>query len=122
MSLSKLQEKIWDGRLPLEIRLAASECRTYDRSDAYLVGNFPSHHLCAARHGSFSLDFFFNACPHNQRHLKDCHGHSTKAADLSEHAVALPDYLRMPHSIRRTERQKWMIQATDLMSVADLIP
>jgi autophagy-related protein 5 len=39
MSLSKLQEKIWDGRLPLEIRLAAAECRTYDRSDPYLVGH-----------------------------------------------------------------------------------
>jgi hypothetical protein len=38
MSLSKLQEKVWDGRLPLEIRLAAAECRTYDRSDPYLVG------------------------------------------------------------------------------------
>jgi autophagy-related protein 5 len=39
MSLSKLQEKIWDGRLPLEIRLAVAECRTYDRSDPYLVGH-----------------------------------------------------------------------------------
>jgi len=39
MSLLKLQEKIWDGRLPLEIRLAVAECRTYDRSDPYLVGS-----------------------------------------------------------------------------------
>jgi autophagy-related protein 5 len=37
MSLSKLQEKIWHGRLPLEIRLAPSECRTYDMCDPYLV-------------------------------------------------------------------------------------
>ena len=36
MSLSKLQEKIWHGRLPLEIRLAPSECRTYDVCDPYL--------------------------------------------------------------------------------------
>jgi autophagy-related protein 5 len=38
VSLPKLQEKVWDGRLPLEIRLAAEECRTYDKSDLYLVG------------------------------------------------------------------------------------
>jgi autophagy-related protein 5 len=35
--MNVLQEKVWAGRLPLEIRLAPSECRTYDQSDPYLV-------------------------------------------------------------------------------------
>lgn len=32
-----IQQRIWDGRLPLEILLAPSECRTYDQADPYLV-------------------------------------------------------------------------------------
>ncbi|KAI6867728.1 autophagy protein 5 [Hortaea werneckii] len=32
-----LQQKIWHGSLPLEIRLAAADCRTYDQSDPYLI-------------------------------------------------------------------------------------
>ncbi|KAI9829489.1 MAG: hypothetical protein M1819_006309 [Sarea resinae] len=39
-SLGTLQAKIWHGTLPLAIHLAASECRTYDQSDPYLV-NIP---------------------------------------------------------------------------------
>lgn len=35
--MSALQERVWAGRLPLEIRLASSECRIYDQSDPYLV-------------------------------------------------------------------------------------
>ena len=35
--LAALQRKIWSGSIPLEIRLAASDCRTYDESDPYLV-------------------------------------------------------------------------------------
>lgn len=35
--LLDLQKKIWDGSLPLEIRLAASDCRTYDESEPYFV-------------------------------------------------------------------------------------
>lgn len=35
--LASLQAKIWNGSLPLEIRLAASDCRTYNDSEAYLV-------------------------------------------------------------------------------------
>lgn len=35
--LADLQKKIWNGSIPLEIRLAASDCRTYDESDPYLV-------------------------------------------------------------------------------------
>ena len=35
--LTELQKKIWSGSIPLEIRLAASDCRTYDESDPYLV-------------------------------------------------------------------------------------
>ena len=36
-SLAALQAKVWDGRLPLEIRLSPSDCKTYDDSDPYLV-------------------------------------------------------------------------------------
>jgi autophagy-related protein 5 len=36
-SLSSLQSKIWEGSVPLEIRLASSDCRTFDQSDPYLV-------------------------------------------------------------------------------------
>ena len=32
-----LQEAIWGGSLPLEIRLSPAECRKYDQSDPYLV-------------------------------------------------------------------------------------
>lgn len=35
--LAGLQKKIWTGSIPLEIRLAASDCRTYDESDPYLI-------------------------------------------------------------------------------------
>lgn len=38
--LADLQSKIWSGSIPLEIRLAASDCRTYDESEPYLV-QFP---------------------------------------------------------------------------------
>ncbi|KAK6429865.1 Autophagy protein 5, partial [Oleoguttula sp. CCFEE 5521] len=36
-TLSSLQRQIWSGSLPLEIRLAPQDCRTYDDSFAYLV-------------------------------------------------------------------------------------
>lgn len=35
--LAQLQKKIWSGSIPLEIRLAASDCRTFDESDPYLI-------------------------------------------------------------------------------------
>ncbi|KAF9629930.1 2-nitropropane dioxygenase NPD [Lasiodiplodia theobromae] len=35
--LSALQKQIWSGSIPLEIRLASTECRTYDDSDPYLI-------------------------------------------------------------------------------------
>ncbi|EMC91313.1 hypothetical protein BAUCODRAFT_322681 [Baudoinia panamericana UAMH 10762] len=34
---ASLQSQIWNGSLPLEIRLAARDCRTYDDSEAYLI-------------------------------------------------------------------------------------
>ncbi|OCK82458.1 autophagy protein-like protein 5 [Lepidopterella palustris CBS 459.81] len=36
-NLSNLQKKVWSGSIPLEIRLASSECRTFDQSDPYLI-------------------------------------------------------------------------------------
>lgn len=36
-ALQLLQQTVWDARLPLEIRLAAAECRTFDQADPYLV-------------------------------------------------------------------------------------
>lgn len=35
--LRQSQQRIWEGRVPLEIRLASSECKTYDESEAYLI-------------------------------------------------------------------------------------
>lgn len=35
--LRALQEVIWNGSLPLEIRLSPSESRNYDQTDPYLV-------------------------------------------------------------------------------------
>jgi autophagy-related protein 5 len=35
--LPLIQQHVWDARLPLEIRLAPNECRTYDQADPYLV-------------------------------------------------------------------------------------
>ncbi|GAM88802.1 hypothetical protein ANO11243_068360 [Dothideomycetidae sp. 11243] len=36
-AVAALQRRIWDGRLPLEIRLAATDCTTYDTSEPYLI-------------------------------------------------------------------------------------
>ncbi|KAH8700291.1 putative autophagy protein Apg5 [Talaromyces proteolyticus] len=36
-SFSSIQERVWQGKLPLEIVLDPSECRTYDQSDPYLL-------------------------------------------------------------------------------------
>lgn len=36
-SLSLIQQTIWEARLPLQIRLAPSECRVFDKADPYLV-------------------------------------------------------------------------------------
>ena len=35
--LRQSQQKIWNGLVPLEIRLANSECNTYDQSESYLI-------------------------------------------------------------------------------------
>ncbi|KAI4719677.1 putative autophagy protein Apg5 [Aureobasidium sp. EXF-10727] len=35
--ISTIQKKVWAGSLPLEIRLASAECRSYDETDAYLI-------------------------------------------------------------------------------------
>lgn len=36
-SLARLQRLVWAGSLPLDIRLAPADCRSYDQSDPYLV-------------------------------------------------------------------------------------
>lgn len=36
-ALLSLQRKVWAGSIPLSIRLAPSDCRTYDQADAYLI-------------------------------------------------------------------------------------
>lgn len=36
-ALAALQRRVWDGRLPLEIRLAPADCRTYADSEPYLI-------------------------------------------------------------------------------------
>lgn len=35
--IANLQSQIWNGSLPLEIRLAAADCRTYNDSEPYLI-------------------------------------------------------------------------------------
>lgn len=35
--LDAIQQHVWNARLPLEIRLSASESRVYDQSDPYVV-------------------------------------------------------------------------------------
>ncbi|KAF2200015.1 autophagy protein 5 [Delitschia confertaspora ATCC 74209] len=35
-----LQKRVWDGSIPLEIRLASADCRSFDDSDPYLI-QFP---------------------------------------------------------------------------------
>lgn len=36
-AIANLQAKIWSGSIPLEIRLATSDCQTYDESEPYLI-------------------------------------------------------------------------------------
>ncbi|OGM44123.1 putative autophagy protein Apg5 [Aspergillus bombycis] len=36
-TLNSIQKAVWDGRLPLQIRLAPSESRIYDQSDPYII-------------------------------------------------------------------------------------
>lgn len=36
-ALQSLQRKVWAGSIPLSIRLAPSDCRTYDQADPYLI-------------------------------------------------------------------------------------
>ena len=47
MSLGSIQKAVWDGRLPLEIILAPSESRTFDKTDPYLVCLFFKRSMCA---------------------------------------------------------------------------
>lgn len=35
--LSALQKRIWEGSIPLEIRLASADCRSFNDSDPYLI-------------------------------------------------------------------------------------
>ncbi|OQE45984.1 hypothetical protein PENCOP_c001G03493 [Penicillium coprophilum] len=37
VSLGSIQKAVWDGRLPLEIVLASSESRIFDKTDPYLI-------------------------------------------------------------------------------------
>ncbi|KAG9609078.1 autophagy protein 5, partial [Aureobasidium melanogenum] len=36
-AIANIQKKVWAGSLPLEIRLASADCRTYDETDPYLI-------------------------------------------------------------------------------------
>ena len=42
--VKNLQGTIWEGSLPVEIRLSASECRVYDQADPYLVCSLTIYH------------------------------------------------------------------------------
>lgn len=41
-SANAMQERVWHGRVPLQIVLSPSECRMYDKADPYLVERIPS--------------------------------------------------------------------------------
>jgi len=43
-TMQTLQQTVWQARIPLEIRLAASESRTFDRADPYLVSECDPPH------------------------------------------------------------------------------
>lgn len=43
VTLKSLQRQVWGGRIALEIRLSPGECRSYDRSDPYLVEYIHPH-------------------------------------------------------------------------------
>ena len=45
--LASIQRLVWDARLPLEIRLAPAECRTFDQADPYMVSLCRPDGLCA---------------------------------------------------------------------------
>ena len=49
-----LQKLIWDGSVALEVRLAKSDCRTYDQSDPYLV----RENMCFAKAETHSTKLF----------------------------------------------------------------
>lgn len=38
-TLGSIQQRVWEGKLPLEITLSPSECRTYDQSDPYFISS-----------------------------------------------------------------------------------
>lgn len=56
---SALQTAIWQGSLPLSIRLAPSECRIYDQADPYLVG-ISSFQPFAFPSSPYPVNFYFN--------------------------------------------------------------
>ena len=39
---SRLRQSVWNGSIPLEIRLNKADCRTYEDSDPYLVTFYSS--------------------------------------------------------------------------------
>lgn len=45
---NSLQAAIWNGSVPLDIRLSPAECRVYDQADSYLVG-------CTSKRSRFRL-------------------------------------------------------------------
>ncbi|PGH27032.1 hypothetical protein AJ80_01217 [Polytolypa hystricis UAMH7299] len=48
-SPAALYKRVWDGRVPIEIALSPSECRTYDKSDHYFVLT-PAHTVSIHAH------------------------------------------------------------------------
>ena len=57
VSLPAIQRTVWDGRIPLQIVLAPSESRSYNKTDPYLV-SFLSH-VCfdISRTNAYQISF-----------------------------------------------------------------
>ncbi|KAL9622534.1 MAG: hypothetical protein Q9204_008016, partial [Flavoplaca sp. TL-2023a] len=52
-----LQDAIWDGSVPLDIRLSPQECRTYDNSDSYLVSLSDASLMYILKHVFYQIQY-----------------------------------------------------------------
>jgi hypothetical protein len=59
--LASLRQKIWAGKVPLEIHLAPQDCKVYDQTDPFIVSLLPrySHPSARSSNGNSSLPIAF---------------------------------------------------------------
>lgn len=61
---SRLRESVWNGSIPLELRLHNGDCRTYDDSDPYMVRASPKAEARLTACRSNSPGFHTLVCSH----------------------------------------------------------